>query len=238
MAKTRTASRSDSLALLAREAAGCQACDLYKNATQTVFGRGAGNARVLLLGEQPGDQEDKAGEPFVGPAGRMLDKALAEAGLRREDVYVTNAVKHFKWTAKGKRRIHQRPSAAEVAACHRWLSAELTTVHPAVIVVLGATAGQALFGSKFRVGTARGQASTMRGGRWWPPSTRQRCSGSPSRPTANGSMPVSWPTSVGQSKSWEKEKDDRTEASPPLRRRRRRRRAGHRGSPRRAAAHR
>lgn len=157
MAKTRTAPASDSLELLAREAAGCQACDLYKNATQTVFGRGAADAGMLLLGEQPGDQEDKAGEPFVGPAGRMLDKALAEAGVRRDDVYVTNAVKHFKWTAKGKRRIHQRPSATEVSACERWLNAELATVDPAVIVVLGATAGQALFGSKFRVGTARGQ---------------------------------------------------------------------------------
>ena len=157
MAKTRIAPASGSLELLAREAAGCQACDLYKNATQTVFGRGAADARMLLLGEQPGDQEDKAGEPFVGPAGRILDQALAEAGLRREDVYVTNAVKHFKWTAKGKRRIHQRPSAAEVAACERWLNTELATVDPAVIVVLGATAGQALFGRKFRVGTARGQ---------------------------------------------------------------------------------
>jgi DNA polymerase len=148
---------------LAAEAAGCQACDLYRNATQTVFGRGAARARILLLGEQPGDQEDKAGDPFVGPAGRILDKALANVGLNRDDVYMTNAVKHFKWTAKGKRRIHQRPSAGEVAACRQWLEAELAAVDPAVIVLLGATAGQALFGSKFRVGAARGQVLDLDG---------------------------------------------------------------------------
>ena len=158
MVKTSRATRADTeLQRLAAEAADCQACDLYRNATQTVFGRGAGRARILLLGEQPGDQEDKAGDPFVGPAGRILDKALADVGLSRDDVYMTNAVKHFKWTAKGKRRIHQRPSAREVAACRQWLEAELAAVDPAVIVLLGATAGQALFGSKFRVGAARGQ---------------------------------------------------------------------------------
>ena len=148
---------------LAAEAAGCQACDLYKNATQTVFGEGPQSARVVLVGEQPGDQEDKAGAPFVGPAGRILDKALADAGLSRHDVYVTNAVKHFKWTAKGKRRIHQRPSAREVAACKRWLCAELEIVHPEVLVVLGATAGQALFGSRFRVGAARDEVLEFEG---------------------------------------------------------------------------
>ena len=142
---------------MASDAADCQACDLYRNTTQTVFGRGTAHARILLLGEQPGDQEDKAGEPFVGPAGRILDKALAEAGLSRDDVYMTNAVKHFKWTAKGKRRIHQRPSAREMAACKPWLEGELAAVDPVVIVALGATAGQALFGSKFRVGAARGE---------------------------------------------------------------------------------
>jgi uracil-DNA glycosylase len=158
MVKTSRATRAEAeLQRLASEAAGCQACDLYRNATQTVFGKGTAAARLLLLGEQPGDQEDKAGEPFVGPAGRILDKALAEVGLSRDDVYVTNAVKHFKWTAKGKRRIHQRPSAREMAACHRWLEEELAAVDPAVIVVLGGTAGQALFGSKFRVGAARGE---------------------------------------------------------------------------------
>jgi len=148
---------------LAREAAGCQNCDLYKNATQTVFGRGATDARLILVGEQPGDQEDKAGEPFVGPAGRILDQALAEVGLGRDDVYITNAVKHFKWTAKGKRRIHQRPSAREAAACKPWLEAELAAVDPTVIVILGATAGQALFGSKFRVGAARGRVLDLGG---------------------------------------------------------------------------
>jgi len=148
---------------LAAEAASCQACDLYRNATQTVFGRGAANARLFLVGEQPGDQEDKAGDPFVGPAGRILDKALADVGLERDDVYMTNAVKHFKWTAKGKRRIHQRPSAREVAACHPWLEEELAAVDPSVVVLLGATAGQALFGSKFRVGASRGQVLDLDG---------------------------------------------------------------------------
>ena len=158
MVKTSRATRAEAeLQRLASDAAGCQACDLYRNATQTVFGRGPAHARVLLLGEQPGDQEDKAGEPFVGPAGRILDKALAEAGLSRDDVYMTNAVKHFKWTAKGKRRIHQRPSAREMAACKPWLESELAAVDPVVIVALGATAGQALFGSTFRVGAARGE---------------------------------------------------------------------------------
>jgi DNA polymerase len=148
---------------LAADAAGCRACDLYKNATQTVFGEGAPKARILMLGEQPGDQEDKAGEPFVGPAGRILDKALAEVEISRDDVYLTNAVKHFKWTAKGKRRIHQRPSAREVAACKQWLCSELAVVDPDVIVVLGATAGQALFGSRFRVGSARGEVLDFEG---------------------------------------------------------------------------
>jgi uracil-DNA glycosylase len=164
MVKTSRSTRADAeLHRLATEAAGCQACDLYRNATQTVFGRGAAGARILLLGEQPGDQEDKAGEPFVGPAGRILDKALEEAGISRGDVYVTNAVKHFKWTAKGKRRIHQRPSAREVAACKQWLEAELAAVDPGVLVILGATAGQALFGSKFRVGAARGELLEFEG---------------------------------------------------------------------------
>jgi uracil-DNA glycosylase family protein len=164
MVKTsRAPAAASELQRLAAEAADCQACDLYRNATQTVFGEGPAVARIFLVGEQPGDQEDKAGEPFVGPAGRILDKALTEAGLSRDDVYITNAVKHFKWTAKGKRRIHQRPSASEVAACNRWLSAELAVVDPDVIVVLGATAGQALFGSRFRVGAARGQVLDLDG---------------------------------------------------------------------------
>jgi len=147
----------------AGEAARCTNCDLYRNATQTVFGEGSAQARIVLVGEQPGDQEDKAGEPFVGPAGRILDQALAEVGLKREDVYVTNAVKHFKWTPKGKRRIHEKPSAREVAACKPWLETELAAIDPAVIVALGATAGQALFGSKFRVGVSRGQVLDLDG---------------------------------------------------------------------------
>jgi DNA polymerase len=159
----KTDARTAELERLAAEAAGCTSCDLYRNATQTVFGEGPVKARLLLLGEQPGDQEDKAGEPFVGPAGRILDKALVEVGLKRDDVYITNAVKHFKWTAKGKRRIHQRPSAGEVAACRQWLHAELEVVDPAVIVALGATAGQALFGSRFRVGESRGQVLDYEG---------------------------------------------------------------------------
>jgi DNA polymerase len=164
MAKSsRTTEPQEILERLAAEAAGCRACDLWRNATQTVFGQGPADARIFLVGEQPGDQEDRAGQPFVGPAGRILDKALADVGLRRDDVYLTNAVKHFKWTAKGKRRIHQRPSATEVAACRPWLSAELAAVDPAVVVVLGATAGQALFGSRFRVGTARGQVLDLDG---------------------------------------------------------------------------
>jgi len=164
MAKaTRHPAAHGELDRLAADAAGCQACDLYRNATQTVFGRGPVDARLFLVGEQPGDQEDKAGEPFVGPAGRILGEALDEVGLKRDEIYVTNAVKHFKWTAKGKRRIHQKPSAGEVAACHRWLSAELAAVDPAVIVALGATAGQALFGSRFRVGAARGQTLELDG---------------------------------------------------------------------------
>ena len=164
MVKTSRATRAEAeLQRLAGEAAGCQECDLHRNATQTVFGEGAADARILLLGEQPGDQEDKAGEPFVGPAGRILDKALDEVGLSRDDVYVTNAVKHFKWTAKGKRRIHQRPTAREAAACHHWLEGELAAVDPDVIVLLGATAGQALLGRTFRVGAARGEVLDLDG---------------------------------------------------------------------------
>jgi DNA polymerase len=146
------------LKVLAAEAATCQACDLWRNATQTVFGAGPGDARLVLIGEQPGDEEDLAGEPFVGPAGRLLDKALGEAGVDRGTVYVTNAVKHFKWTPRGKRRIHERPNRGEVVACHQWLERELAVFEQdAVVVTLGATAGQAVFGSKFRVGAARGE---------------------------------------------------------------------------------
>ena len=146
-----------SLVALRRQAADCRACDLWRNATQTVFGEGRASARVMLVGEQPGDREDLEGHPFVGPAGRVLDDALDAAGIDRDAVYVTNAVKHFKWTARGKRRIHDKPNAAEVAACRRWLDAELAAVAPEVLVPLGATAAQALLGRAFKVTRQRGQ---------------------------------------------------------------------------------
>jgi uracil-DNA glycosylase len=138
-------------------ARGCRACDLWKQATQTVFGEGSGRARVMLVGEQPGDKEDLAGRPFVGPAGALLDQALEQAGIDRREVYVTNAVKHFKWEARGKRRIHKKPSQLQISACRPWLDAEIEVVRPAVIVCLGATAAQALLGKSFRVTKMRGQ---------------------------------------------------------------------------------
>ena len=140
-----------------KEASGdCRACDLWKTGTQTVFGEGSANAEIMLVGEQPGDQEDLAGKPFVGPAGRLLDKALEEAGIDRKLAYVTNVVKHFKWQPRGKRRIHQKPNTAEIAACRPWLDAELAVVKPRVLVCLGATAAQALLGRQFRVSKDRG----------------------------------------------------------------------------------
>src|SRR5713101_9590423 len=135
----------------------CTACHLYKRATQTVFGEGPKNASMMLVGEQPGDYEDVAGKPFVGPAGKIMDQALEEAGIDRSHVYVTNAVKHFKWEPRGKRRIHKKPNSREIAACHPWLEAEIALVKPKVIVCLGATAAQALLGPKFRVSTQRGE---------------------------------------------------------------------------------
>jgi len=138
-------------------AAGCQACDLYKTGTQTVFGEGAGHARVMFVGEQPGDREDIEGKPFVGPAGRLLDEALRAAGIDRTQVYITNAVKHFKWKPQGKRRLHQKPNAAEIGACRPWLDAEIAVVKPHILVCLGATAAQALLGRDFRVSVQRGQ---------------------------------------------------------------------------------
>ena len=138
-------------------AAHCQACDLWKNATQTVFGEGRRTARVVFVGEQPGDKEDIAGKPFVGPAGRVLDEALEEAGIDRKHVYITNAVKHFKWKPQGKRRLHQKPNAAEINACRPWLDAEIAVVRPHLLVLLGATAAQALLGRDFRVSVQRGQ---------------------------------------------------------------------------------
>ena len=138
-------------------AATCQACDLWKTGTQTVFGEGSASAELMLVGEQPGDKEDLAGRPFVGPAGRILDQALEEAGIDRTKVYVTNAVKHFKWEARGKRRLHKRPDAGEIAACRPWLDTEIELVRPRVVVCLGATAAQALLGRSFKVTKQRGE---------------------------------------------------------------------------------
>jgi uracil-DNA glycosylase family protein len=138
-------------------AAGCRACDLWKRGTQTVFGEGVAGARVMFVGEQPGNDEDLAGHPFVGPAGRLLDTALEEAGIDRAQSYVTNVVKHFKWEPRGKRRIHAKPNSVEIAACVPWLEAELEVVKPLVLVCLGATAAQALLGRQFRVTAQRGK---------------------------------------------------------------------------------
>ncbi|MEU0512117.1 UdgX family uracil-DNA binding protein [Amycolatopsis sp. NPDC006125] len=150
---------SRSLDRLRSAALGCQGCDLYRDATQTVFGDGPAPAKVMMLGEQPGDREDVAGEPFVGPAGRLLDRALEEAGVDRSQVYVTNAVKHFKFVRaeRGKQRIHKKPSRGEIVACRPWLVAELEAVQPSVVVLLGATAASSLMGPSFRVTTHRGE---------------------------------------------------------------------------------
>jgi DNA polymerase len=134
----------------------CKACDLWRLGTQTVFGEGSRTARVMLVGEQPGDQEDLAGRPFVGPAGRELDKALAQAGFERSEIYVTNVVKHFKWEPRGKRRIHKKPNATEISACRPWLETEIALVKPRALVCLGATAAQALLGRGFKVSERRG----------------------------------------------------------------------------------
>jgi uracil-DNA glycosylase family protein len=146
-----------SLSALREAAAGCKGCHLWQVGTQTVFGEGARNAQVMFVGEQPGDQEDRAGKPFVGPAGRLLDEALVSAGIDRSTTYVTNAVKHFKWQARGKRRIHQKPNWTEMTACRPWLEAELAVVKPRVLVLLGATAAQSLLGRQFRVTQNRGK---------------------------------------------------------------------------------
>jgi len=142
---------------LREAAAGCKACPLWKTGTQTVFGEGSPKSELMFVGEQPGDQEDKAGAPFVGPAGQLLDRALGEAAIDRSTTYVTNVVKHFKWKGQGKRRIHQKPNWSEVAACHPWFEAELAVVEPRVLVCLGATAAQALLGRDFRVTQHRGE---------------------------------------------------------------------------------
>jgi DNA polymerase len=146
-----------SLGSLKEAARHCQGCPLFKHATQTVFGKGRLNARVVLVGEQPGNDEDLQGEPFVGPAGRVLSQGLAEAGIERSDAYVTNVVKHFKWEARGSRRLHKKPNAREIAACLPWLDKELELIRPRVLVLLGATAAQALLGRGFRVTADRGQ---------------------------------------------------------------------------------
>jgi uracil-DNA glycosylase len=142
---------------LREAAAECTACPLYRDATQTVFGEGPEQARVMFVGEQPGDSEDLAGHPFVGPAGKLLDRCMKEAGIDRGRAYVTNAVKHFKWVPRGPRRIHSKPSSMEIAACFPWLEAEIAAVKPRVVVALGATAAQALFGKAFRVTKERGR---------------------------------------------------------------------------------
>jgi uracil-DNA glycosylase len=142
---------------LRKAARGCTACPLYKAGTQTVFGEGPQTARIMLVGEQPGDVEDRTGRPFVGPAGKLLDRALADAGLERSRVYVTNVVKHFKWVQRGKRRIHKRPGSLEIVACKPWLAAEIAVTEPRVIVCLGATAAQALLGRSFRLTRERGR---------------------------------------------------------------------------------
>ena len=145
------------LSALRTAAAGCRACDLWRTGTQTVFGEGARKSEVMFVGEQPGDAEDREGRPFVGPAGQLLDRALEQAGIDRRLAYVTNVVKHFKWQARGKRRIHQKPNWAEMTACRPWLESELEVVKPTVLVCLGATAAQALLGRDFRVTRQRGQ---------------------------------------------------------------------------------
>jgi len=145
------------IAALREAASGCTACPLYRNATQTVFGEGPARASIMLVGEAPGDYEDLSGHPFVGPAGKLLDRCLAEAGIERGQTYLTNTVKHFKWEKRGKRRIHSKPNSVEIAACFPWLEAELAAVQPNILVALGAPAAQALFGKAFRVTRDRGR---------------------------------------------------------------------------------
>lgn len=156
-ARPATPPDTSSLNALRKAARSCTACHLYKHATQTVFGEGPGEAPIMFVGEQPGDYEDVAGKPFVGPAGKIMDRALEEVGINRKKVYVTNAVKHFKWEPRGKRRIHKKPSSREIAACRPWLEAELHLVKPKLLVCLGATAAQAIFGTSFRVTRERGR---------------------------------------------------------------------------------
>ena len=154
---------SRSLATLRKAARNCEGCPLFRRATQTVFGEGAIHASILLVGEQPGDQEDRAAKPFVGPSGKLLEKCLAEVGIERKQTYVTNMVKHFKWEPRGKRRIHEKPNQAEISACKPWLEREIEVVQPKMIVALGATAAQGLLGSSFRVTKQRGTILRIEG---------------------------------------------------------------------------
>src|SRR6266498_735481 len=156
-ARPATTTDTSNLAEVRRASRECTACHLYKHATQTVFGEGPKGAPMMLVGEQPGDYEDVAGKPFVGPAGKIMDRALEEAGIDRSQVYVTNAVKHFKWEPRGKRRIHQKPNSREIAACRPWLEAEVRIVKPKLVVAMGATAAQTIFGPTFRVTRERGK---------------------------------------------------------------------------------
>jgi DNA polymerase len=151
---------------LRQAAAQCEGCPLFANATQTVFGEGPARAQLVFVGEQPGDQENKVGRPFVGPAGQHFDKILAELGIARQQVYVTNAVKHFKWTPQGKRRLHGKPSSREVVACRPWLEAELAAIEPQLLVLLGATAAQSLLGLQFRITKERGPPRTTEWAPW------------------------------------------------------------------------
>jgi DNA polymerase len=156
-------SAATNLTQLRREAAECRRCRLYKNATQTVFGEGAVHAVIVFVGEQPGDQEDRQGKPFVGPAGKVFDRALADAGIRREDTYITNAVKHFKFEPRGKKRLHKRPDRSEIEACRWWLEAEIALIRPRLVVALGATAARALSGKTLIISKLRGEPIELMG---------------------------------------------------------------------------
>jgi uracil-DNA glycosylase len=160
---TKKRSATAQLEGLREKAAGCTDCPLYANATQTVFGEGSARARIMVVGEQPGDVEDREGHPFVGPAGRILDQGLAEAGIARRMIYVTNAVKHFKWEPRGKRRLHKSPAQREIDACYQWLEGEMEAVRPALVVALGATAAKVLLGPRFRITQGRGQVQRREG---------------------------------------------------------------------------
>jgi len=160
---TKKPSATAQLEGLREKAAGCTDCPLYANATQTVFGEGSPRARIMVVGEQPGDVEDREGHPFVGPAGRILDQGLAEAGIARRMIYVTNAVKHFKWEPRGKRRLHKSPAQREIDACYQWLEGEMEAVRPALVVALGATAAKVLLGPRFRITQGRGQVQRREG---------------------------------------------------------------------------